>query len=89
MERKSKGIKFKCVITKIKLNPEQAVLACGCSSVGFYAVEGQDPWYYFKNGYLRRSCGSGRVVYNHSLCWGVRTTNLGFRTQGHSGGSYS
>lgn len=29
-----KKLKFKPVITRVKLNPEQAVLACSCVSVG-------------------------------------------------------
>ena len=33
----SKKPKFRPVLTRIKLNPEQAVLACGCYSTGLIA----------------------------------------------------
>lgn len=32
--------KFKPVVTRVKLNPEQAVLTCTCSSNGYVKVSG-------------------------------------------------
>jgi hypothetical protein len=48
--------KFKPVVTKIKLNPEQAVLQCSCYNTGFVAY-GSYPGY---NWSVKRStCASG------------------------------
>jgi len=41
MKKKSK---FKPMITRIKLNPEQAVLACTCYNVGRRATAGANDW---------------------------------------------
>ncbi|MDD5097520.1 MAG: hypothetical protein PHU59_03405 [Candidatus Omnitrophica bacterium] len=35
-----KKLKFKPVITQVKLNPEQAVLACSCHDLGRLGSEG-------------------------------------------------
>lgn len=35
--------KFKPEITRVKLNPEQAVLACLCYDTGYMLIVGQEP----------------------------------------------
>ncbi len=80
--------KFKCEITKIKLSPEQAVLSCGCSTVGFYAVENELPYHYNAADSHRPSCGTSRAVYTHWDCNSSTDTGSS-RTVGHDGDPYS
>lgn len=60
-ERESKKPKFKPEITRVKLNPAQAVLACNCWSAGFFA---QNALYY--GGPMATICqsliGGGKAV---------------------------
>jgi hypothetical protein len=58
--------KFKPIVTRVKLNPEQAVLACGCYNGG---------WNYTSTGFAFYStltaCSTGRnLLVNGSTCWG-------------------
>jgi hypothetical protein len=67
--------KFKPVVTKIKLNPEQAVLQCSCYNTGFYARGGM-PGYNWSNS--RSTCANG----------GKSVSNMAFQpTCGNIGGS--
>jgi hypothetical protein len=62
----SRKLKFKPVITRVKLNPEQAVLMCECYSTGKK---------YLVGGTLGTSCS-----YNYS--YGVKGTFYNFTTSG-------
>jgi len=41
--KKGRKMKFRPEITRVKLNPEQAVLSCNCHSMGYFWA-GKDPW---------------------------------------------
>lgn len=43
-QRENKKPKFKPVITRIKLNPEQAVLQCSCYDIGVKIESGGASW---------------------------------------------
>ena len=55
----SKKPKFKPVITRVKLNPEQAVLTCTCSTSGVRVVIGSVHTMTYDN-----VCNAGRSVTN-------------------------
>ena len=70
----SKKPKFKPVITRVKLNPEQAVLACNCYSAGQRISAGNLAHWAYATTCSGRSSTAHQHV-NHSCCFG---SNNGF-----------
>jgi hypothetical protein len=68
--------KFKPTVTRVKLNPEQAVLACGCWSTGTTV---QYNWSVFYG--LHDSGGSAA----HQYCYGVKTLWTLYAQAGNTG----
>ena len=58
--------KFKPVITRIKLNPEQAVLACSCYPWGQVLSATTHYYYYVSPGYV--ICSGRTFTTHHSTC---------------------
>jgi len=84
----SKKPKFKPTITRVKLNPEQAVLTCGCYSTGQHAWGGDKYWGH--GTWVGHDCvGSGKAIHDLYQC---QTTNeeadQGYEST-HSHSSYS
>jgi hypothetical protein len=71
-------LKFKPKITRVKLNPEQAVLTCVCYSGGYDAS---------RTAANRRAGGSVVTVCNSG--GSARVTRTGNNNCGTSGGSYT
>jgi len=54
----SRKPKFKPEITRVKLNPEQAVLSCMCYNTGYFVFS--NPHFYNRNGSTISGCGGTR-----------------------------
>lgn len=71
----AKKAKFKPEITRIKLNPEQAVLACACYSGG----HAQDATGYRYTGVSETICWGTRTRGSGSLCYRSGTPKITYR----------
>jgi len=71
--RKGRKMKFRPEITRVKLNPEQAVLTCNCYAAGWRADGGAwtGAWYWSEGEtqVTRNHCLAGGPPYVRSYCW--------------------
>lgn len=74
----AKKPKFKPEITRVKLNPEQAVLSCGCYDTGTAGLEGS--WWYCPRDAVTPWCW-GRTRQEGSACLQLGWTAYEYRTQ--------
>jgi len=85
MNRKSK---FKPIVTRIELNPEQAVLTCDCYvSAGGYNLDTgyrySSSLYHTQSGFVTRICSAGVKTKNDNYAY-CNTYNSGGGTQAYA-----
>lgn len=66
----TKKARFKPVITRVKLNPEQAVLVCDCFNAGLKYTRGVSTAFGFTDYYGACFTPGGRVAYFTLACTG-------------------